>query len=91
MSVFIYCEERKRGRKEDRAATVRRGEKFATNKKWGDRKLKPWKQRVSIEKGFGFGLYGRIKFIRSELYGGDRAENYFIFISILKLRKIILL
>ena len=31
-----------------------------------------------------------IKFIRSELYGEDRDENYFIIISILKLIKTIL-
>ena len=34
-------------------------------------------------KGFGFGLYGRIKFIRSGLYGVDRIEIYFRFIRIL--------
>ena len=41
-------------------------------------------------KGFGFGLYGGIKFRRSGLElnlenGGDRAEIYSILISILKL------
>ena len=41
-------------------------------------------------KGFGFGFYGRIKFIRSVLYSGDRVGNYFIFISVLKLIKPIL-
>ena len=34
-------------------------------------------------KGFGFGLYGRIKFIRSGLYGVDRIKIYFRFIRIL--------
>ena len=38
-------------------------------------------------KGFGFGLYGGIKFKRSGFYGGDRAEIYSILISILKLIK----
>ena len=41
-------------------------------------------------KGFGFGLYGRTKLRRSGLYGGDRTEIYFIYISILKVIKIIL-
>ena len=41
-------------------------------------------------KGFGFGLYGGIKFIRSGLYGGNRIGKYFIFSSILKLLKTIL-
>ena len=41
-------------------------------------------------KDFEFGLYGEVKYIRSGLYGGDRAENYFIFINILKLIKTIL-
>ena len=40
-------------------------------------------------KGFGFRLYGGIKFIRSGLYGGNRVGKYFIFISILKLLKTI--
>ena len=52
--------------------------------------MKRWKQRVSIEKGFGFGLYGRIKFIRTGFYDRDGIGNYFLFISILKLRKTIL-
>ena len=63
-------------------------------KKRKNRKLKPWKQRVSqsisVEKVLDLGFYGGIKVIRSGLYDGDRAENYFIFISILKLIKIIL-
>ena len=37
-------------------------------------------------KGFGFGLYGGIKFIRSGLYGEDRARIDFIFISILNFK-----
>ena len=44
------------------------------------------KQKVEIVKtkgfswkGFGFGLYGGIKYIRSGFYGGDRAGKYFIF------------
>ena len=41
-------------------------------------------------KDFGFELYNRIKLIKSGFYGGDRAEIYFIFISILKLIKTIL-
>ena len=55
------------------------------------------KQKVEIVKtkgfgwkGFGFGFYGRIKFITSVLYSGGRVGNYFIFISILKLIKPIL-
>ena len=41
-------------------------------------------------KGFGFVLYGGIKYERSGLYDRDRAGNYFRFISILKLIKTIL-
>ena len=66
--------------------------------KRGERKLKrAGKQKVETVKtegfkryqlkGFGFGLYGVIKCIRSGLYGEDRAVKYFIFISILKLIK----
>ena len=58
-------------------------------KKRKNRKLKPWKQRISqrvlVEKVLDLGFYGGIKVIRSGLYGEDRTENYFIFISILKL------
>ena len=38
-------------------------------------------------KGFGFGLYGRTKFRRSGLYGGDKVEIYSTLISILKFKK----
>ena len=61
-------------------------------KKRKNRKLKPWKQRVSqsisVEKVLDLGFYGGIKVIRSGLYDGDRVHNYFIFISILKLIKL---
>ena len=33
----------------------------------------------------GFGLYGGIKAIKIGFYSGDKAGNYFLFISILKL------
>ena len=35
----------------------------------------------------GFGLNGGIKTIKIGLYGGDKARNYIIFISILNFRK----
>ena len=46
---------------------------------WGD--WKPVKHRL------GFGLNGGIKTIKIRLYGGDKAGNYFLFISILNFRK----
>ena len=35
----------------------------------------------------GFGLNGGIKTIKIGLYGGDKARNYILFISILNFRK----
>ena len=52
--------------------------KFVTVKTQGFTKGLGWKD-------FGFELYNEIKSIRGGFYGGDRAEIYFIFISILKL------
>ena len=51
---------------------------------------KGFHKRVSVEKVLDLGFYGGIKVIRSGLYDGDRVQNYFIFISILKLIKTIL-
>ena len=46
------------------------------------------KYKIEIMKHrLGFGIYGGIKVIKIELYCGDRAGNYFPFISILKFRK----
>ena len=57
----------------------RKNRKFETMKTKGFTKGLDWK-------GFGFGLNGGIKFIRSGLYGGDRARIDFIFISILNFK-----
>ena len=56
----------------------RKNKKFVTVKTKGFTKGLGWKD-------FGFGLYNRIKLIKSGFYGGDRAGIYFIFINILKL------
>ena len=56
----------------------KKNRKFVTVKTQGFTKGLGWKD-------FGFELYNRIKLIKSGFYGGDRAEIYFIFISILKL------
>ena len=42
-----------------------------------------------MKHGLGFGFYGGIKAIKNGFYGVDRARNYFLFINILKFRKII--
>ena len=48
------------------------------------------KHNIEIVKHrLGFEIYGGIKAIKIELYGGDRVGNYFPFISILKFRKTI--
>ena len=97
---------RQEGRKTERLVwikceTIEQSGEGERTKMWGEeieivqenKRFKPWKQRVlkgiSL-KGFGFGLYGVIKCIRSGLYGGNRAVKYFIFISISKLIKTIL-
>ena len=59
------------------ATKERKNNKFVTVKTKGFTKGLGWK-------GFGFGFYDEIKLIRSRFYGGDRAEIYFIFISIQK-------
>ena len=59
-----------------------------------NRKLKPWKQRVSetilVEKALGLGFVVELNLKEVGFTGGDRAQKYFIFISILKLLKTIL-
>ena len=48
------------------------------------------KHKIEIVKHMlGFEIYGGIKAIKIELYGGDSAGNYFPFISILKFIKTI--
>ena len=55
-------------------------------------KLKLWKLKTKgfrkgfNWKGFEFGFYGGIKFIRCGLYGGEKARIDFIFISILNFK-----
>ena len=74
------CEKKKNVGKVKEFETVqqkeRKNRKFETMKTKGFTKGLDWK-------GFGFGLNGGIKFIRSGLYGVDRTGIYFRFIRIL--------